>query len=78
MSSARACAALHRRANGTDAGIAAALSDKGALTAAIAAAHRISARDVDRLTAPLVTSAEPAPEPTLADVEHVRFMNLHG
>lgn len=78
MSSAKACASLHRRAGGTDAGIAAALDDKGALVAAIAAAHRISARDVDRLTAPLVTSDDPAPEPTLADVEHVRFMNRHG
>lgn len=78
MSSARACASLHRRAGGTDAGIAAALSDKGALVAAIATAHRITARDVDRLTAPLVTSAEPAPKPTLADIEYVRFMNLHG
>jgi hypothetical protein len=78
MSSAKACASLHRRAGGTDAGILAALSDKNALTAAIAAAHRITARDVDRLTAPLVTSDEPTPEPTLADVEHVRFMNHHG
>lgn len=78
MSSAKACASLHRRANGTDDGIAAALDDKGALVAAIAAAHRISARDVDRLTAPLVTSDDPAPEPTLADVEHVRFMHFHG
>ena len=75
MSSAKACASLHRRAGGTDGGIAAALSDKNALTAAIAAAHRISARDVDRLTAPLVTSDEPTPKPTLADIEHVRFMN---
>lgn len=78
MSSAKACAVLHRRANGTDDGIAAALSDKGALTAAIAAAHRITARDVDRLTAPPVTSDEPAPTPTLACIEHVKFMNLFG
>ena len=77
MSSAKACARIHRMAGGTDAGILAALSDKGALTAAIAAAHRISARDVDRLTGPLVTTDEPA-TPTLADVEHVHFMNHHG
>lgn len=78
MSSAKACAALHRRARGTDAGILAALDDKASLVAAIATVHRITARDVDRLTAPLVTSDDPAPEPTPADVEHVRFMNLHG
>ncbi|MBN2629743.1 MAG: hypothetical protein JXR75_04295 [Rhodobacteraceae bacterium] len=77
LSSSRACARLHRMAGGTDAGILAALEDKNALTAAIAAAHRIAARDVARLTDPLVTSDEPA-TPTLADVEHVRFMNLHG
>lgn len=78
MSSAKACACIHRRAGGTDAGILAALDDKSSLVAAIAAVHRISARDVDRLTAPLITSDDPAPEPTLADVEHVRFMNHHG
>lgn len=78
LSSSRACARLHRMAGGTDAGILAALEDKNALTAAIAAAHRITARDVDRLTGPLVTSDENGPTPTLADVEHVRFMNLHG
>jgi hypothetical protein len=78
MSSAKACASLHRRAGGTDAGILAALSDKNALTAAIAAAHRITARDVDRLTAPLVTSDEPTPTPDMGMVEHIKFMNLHG
>lgn len=77
LSSSRACARLHRMAGGTDAGILAALEDKNALTAAIAAAHRITARDVARLTDPLVTTDEPTAA-TLADVEHVRFMNHHG
>lgn len=78
MSSAKACASLHRRANGTDAGIAAALSDKASLVAAIATAHRITARDVDRLTGPLVTSDEPAAAPDRGMVEHIKFMNQHG
>lgn len=78
MSSARACAAVYRRAPGTDAGIHAALSDKCPLMAAIATAHRITSREIDRLVTPLITSDEPAPAPTLADLEHVRFMNTHG
>jgi len=79
MSSARACARIHRIAGGTDAGILAALEDKNALTAAIAAAHRITARDVDRLTAPLATSDEPAAAPPdMGMVEHIKFMNQHG
>lgn len=78
MSSANACASIHRRANSTDAGILAALDDKNALTATIAAAHRITARDVDRLTGPLVTSDEPAAAPDMGMVEHIKFMNQHG
>ena len=77
MSSAKACAVLHRRA-GCDSALLDLLADKQALVAAVSFAHRIAPRDVDRLSAPLVTSEDPAPEPTLADVEHVRFMHFHG
>lgn len=78
MSSAKACAAIHRRAAGTDTGILAALDDKSSLVAAIAAAHRITARDVDRLADPLVTSNENAAAPDMGMVEHIKFMNQHG
>lgn len=76
LSSAKCCARIHRRGNGTDAGIAQVLNSCDALTAIIAAAHRISAAQIKGLTDPVVTNdAPPAPQPTPADYEHVRFMN---
>lgn len=78
LSSARACARMHRMTGGTDAGILAALDDKSSLVASIAAAHRISTRDVARLAEPLVTSDENAAAPDMGMVEHIKFMNHHG
>lgn len=78
MSSAKACARLYHQGHGTEAGIAAALSDRASLIASIAQAHRLTARDVESMAAPLVSTNDPAPPATPNDVEHVRFMNTHG
>ena len=78
MSSAKVCAAIHRRASGTDHGIAQVLNSSGALASIIAAAHRISLQDVDSMIAPLITSQTPTPAPTPGDIEHVRFMNAYA
>lgn len=78
LSSGPCCARIHRRGSGTDAGIAEVLSSSGALASIIAAAHHMSLAQVASLTAPLITSDEPAAEPTPSDYEHVRFMNDHA
>lgn len=78
LSSGPCCTRIHRRGGGTDAGIAEVLSSSGALASIIAAAHRMTLAQVASLTAPLISSAEPAAEPTSADAEHVRFMHKHG
>ncbi len=78
LSSAKCCARIHRRGGTTDSGIAEVLRSSGALASIIAAAHRMTMEQVKSLTAPLITSTDPAPEPTPADFEHVRFMHQHG
>lgn len=76
LSSAKCCSAIHRRARGTDSGIAEILDSETALTAIIATAFKIKTSHVRRLIEPC---NDPAPsEPTLADYEHVRFRTKHG
>ncbi|EKD61769.1 MAG: hypothetical protein ACD_54C00108G0003 [uncultured bacterium] len=78
LSSGPCCARIHHWADGTDTGIADVLRSTGALTSIIAFAHRMTFAQVASLAAPLITSDEPAAEPTPSDLEHVRFMHKHG
>lgn len=76
MSSAPACARIHRMAGGSDEGICRVLSDANALCTAIAAAHRLTVDAVRAMAADL--PAEPPTDPTPGMVEHIKFMNNHG
>lgn len=76
MSSARACARIHRLSGGSDDGIRRVLSDAAQLADAIAAAHRLTPDDVRAMAADM--PAAPLTEPSEADIEHIRFMNNHG
>lgn len=76
MSSAPACARIHRLARGTDDGIRRILSDAGQLAACIAAAHRLTPAQVIEMAADL--PAETPTDPTTGMVEHIKFMNQHG
>lgn len=76
MSSAPACARIHRLAGGSDDGIRAALNDDVQLAACIAAAHRLSFEAISRMAADM--PAAPLTETSEADIEHIRFMNNHG
>lgn len=72
LSSAKCCSAIHSRARGTDAGIVKILNCESVLASIIAATFRIKVHDVLRVIMP---DSEPAPEPSPADYEHVRFMH---
>lgn len=76
MSSAPACARIHRLAGGTDDGIRRVLNDAAQLAACIAAAHRLTADAVGAMAEAL--PAEPSTDPTAGMVEHIKFMNNHG
>ena len=76
MSSAPACARIHRLAGGSDEGIRRVMNDGAQLAACIAAAHRLTADAVRAMAADL--PAEPPTDPTPGMVEHIKFMNQHG
>lgn len=76
MSSAPACARIHRLARGDDNGIRAILSNAAQLADCIAVAHRLTASAVREMAEAL--PSEPPTDPTPGMVEHIKFMNQHG